>query len=254
KAVFDRWRGTPAMQSNLSKNQELKTALLEETPWVLQAQSEEEQKRNIGLLFDLNKMSNEQQKAINTIADRQLSNGGFAWFTCGRDNWYITQYIVEGMGHLDKLGVKSIRDDKKVSNVVANAVRYIDDRILEHYNELVTRIKRDNGDLQKDHLDWIAIHYLYARSFFPEIAIQANTKTAVDYYKGQAEKYWLNKGMYAEGMIALALQRSGNSEIPARIVKSLEERALNHEELGMYWKYNTGYFWYQLPIETHALM
>ena len=24
--------------------------------------------------------------------------------------------------------------------------------------------------------------------------------------------------------------------------------------MGMYWKYNTGYYWYQLPIETHSLM
>lgn len=254
KAVFDRWKGTPAMQSNLSKNQELKTALLEETPWVLQAQSEEEQKRNIGLLFDLNKMSNEQAKAMNVIADRQLSNGGFAWFPGGEDNWYITQYIVEGMGHLDQLGVKSLREDQKIYAVITNAVHYIDDRLLEHYQELKNQIKRSGGKMEDDHLDWIAMHYLYARTYFLEIEIPSNLKEAFDYYKKQAEQYWLNKGMYAEGMIALSLSRLDNAQTPAKIVKSLKERSLNHEELGMYWKYNTGYFWYQLPIETHALM
>ena len=59
KRVFDQWKNieTDALKSNLSKNQELKYALLEETPWVLDAQSEEQQKKNIGLLFDLNRMS-----------------------------------------------------------------------------------------------------------------------------------------------------------------------------------------------------
>ena len=43
--VFDQWKGTDALLSNLQKNQELKSLLLEETPWVLEAQSEEQQKK-----------------------------------------------------------------------------------------------------------------------------------------------------------------------------------------------------------------
>ena len=74
------------------------------------------------------------------------------------------------------------------------------------------------------------------------------------YYLEQAEKYWLGKGLYQEGLIAMALQRNGRTAVPKDIVKSLKERSLNNDELGMYWKYNTGFYWFQLPIETHALM
>ncbi|MBL4650755.1 MAG: alpha-2-macroglobulin, partial [Aureispira sp.] len=75
KRVFDQWKNidTDALKSNLSKNQELKYALLEETPWVLAAQSEETQKKNIGILFDLNRMGNELAKARDKMADRQLA-------------------------------------------------------------------------------------------------------------------------------------------------------------------------------------
>ena len=38
------------------------------------------------------------------------------------------------------------------------------------------------------------------------------------------------------------------------MIKSFKERALNSDEMGMYWKYDRGYYWYQAPIETHALM
>ncbi len=256
KRIFDAWKNTPgSLESNLTKNQELKYALLEETPWVLQAQSEAQQMRNIGLLFDLNRMANESDKALSIIADRQMGNGGFPWFPGGSDNWYISQYIVEGLGHLKALGVSDITEDERMNTVVNNALRYIDEQLAEHYNELKRRIKRYGGNLENDHLSHIAIHYLYARSFFPDTPINSQTTEAFNYYLGQAEKYWLNRGMYSEGLIALGLHRfRSNSAIPGNIVKSLKERSLNNPELGMYWKYDTGFYWYQLPIETHALM
>ena len=57
-----------------------------------------------------------------------------------------------------------------------------------------------------------------------------------------------------QGMIALALHRFDSPEIPADIIRSLNERALHSEEMGMYWKTGRGYFWYQAPVETQALM
>ena len=47
---------TAAFLSNLQKNQELKAVLLEETPWVLEAKTEAQQKKNIALLFDMVRM------------------------------------------------------------------------------------------------------------------------------------------------------------------------------------------------------
>ena len=46
KAVFEKWKttDTSALLSNLQKNEELKSALLQETPWVLDAQNENQQK------------------------------------------------------------------------------------------------------------------------------------------------------------------------------------------------------------------
>jgi uncharacterized protein YfaS (alpha-2-macroglobulin family) len=260
KQVFDSWKNISpdALKSNLSKNQELKYALLEETPWVLNAQSEEAQKRNIGLLFDLNRMSNELEKALKTLEERQMPSGGFPWFPGGRENWYITQYIVEGMGHLKYLGVteekSGLTKKQMAGDMLTEAVKYIDEELLNHYNELVRRSKKYKFDLKDDHLDHMAIHYLYTRSFYLEIPISKKVQVAFDYYEGQAEKYWLRKGMNSEGMIALALQRLDKPTQPALIVKSLKERSLNNEEFGMYWKYPTGYYWYQAPIETHALM
>ena len=245
KQIFDAWKGTDAMKSNLSKNQELKSALLEETPWVLDAQSEEQQRRNIALLFDLNKMSQEKASDLKTLVERQLSNGGFAWFPGGRDSWYITQYIVESIGHLQTLGVDL--GDKDLSNVLNNAVRYIDDRLVEDYEAK----KRFNKDPR---LTGMVIHYLYARSFFTNIPMQGKVNKVVKHYQDKVEKDWVSQSLYYQGMLALSSDRFDMKAEANAIVASLKERALNHEELGKYWKYDRGYYWHQMPIETHSLM
>ena len=62
---------TAALLSNLQKNQELKSVLLEETPWVLQAKNEEQQKKNIALLFDMVRMSSEMNSAYEKLKQMQ---------------------------------------------------------------------------------------------------------------------------------------------------------------------------------------
>lgn len=253
KRVYDRWKANPqsaALKSNLSKNQELKYALLEETPWVLDAQSEEQQKQNIALLFDLNRMADERERALNTLAERQLNSGAWPWFTGGQDSWYITQYIATGFMHLQKLGAFDPQKDQKSEQMLDKALGYCDRKINDQYAELERLVKEGKAKMEDDHLDGMTIQYLYLRSFAP---VDRPNKE-LSYYLGQAEKYWLGKGLYQEGLLALALHRNGRKDSAAKIVASLKERATMKEELGMYWPVDWGYYWYQLPVETQALM
>lgn len=256
KRVFERWQNLEpeALVSELEKNQELKAVLLEETPWVRQAQSETEQRQRIGLLFDLNNMSYEQDKALAQLEEMQQPSGGFPWFPGGRESWYITQYILEGMGHLRALGVQDVQPGSRVWNISTRAAGFVDREMAEYYEDILRRAKAEKDELDKDHLSNIAIHYLYARSLFPELPVEGKAKEAWDYFLGQGKKYWLQKGLYEQAMLAVVMQKTDNEETAGRIVKSLRERALYNDEMGMYWKYNTGYFWYQAPIETHAMM
>ncbi|HNO70202.1 MAG TPA: alpha-2-macroglobulin family protein, partial [Bacteroidia bacterium] len=254
KAVFDSWKQSTseAFYSNLEKNQELKSLLLNETPWVLDAQDESERKKRVGLLFDFNKMSNELSTALSKLVKMQSSNGGWPWFAGMPEDRYITQHIVTGMGHLDHLGIKNIREDAMTWDMIKNALFYLDNRIGEDYEHIV---KIDKKNIDKDHLGQLQIQYLYARSYFKDIPIDKENQPAFNYYKGQAQKYWLAKGRYMSGMIALSLNRFDDKKTPATIIKSLKENALYSEEMGMYWKESyEGFYWYEAPIECHALL
>ncbi|MBK7433530.1 MAG: alpha-2-macroglobulin [Chitinophagaceae bacterium] len=254
KAVFEKWKNTDtaALLSNLQKNEELKSALLQETPWVLEAQSENQQKKNIALLFDMVKMSSEQDKALGKLKEMQSSNGGFTWFKGGADDRYMTQYIITGIGHLKKLNAFSGDSYQRIKGIVEKAIPYLDKKIKEDYDELI----RYKAKLSSNNLGYYAIQYLYMRSFFPEYKVPETSQTAYKYYRGQSQKYWLSNSKYMQAMIALSLHRTQDEKTPAAIIRSLKENAIIKEEMGMYWKEWTtgGYYWHQAPIESQAMM
>lgn len=256
KKVFDSWKNiTPnALLSNLEKNQELKSLMLEETPWVMNAQNESERKQRVALLFDLNRMGNELGSALNKLEKMQVYSGGWPWFPGMPESRYITQHVVTGMGHLDHLGVKNIREDKKAWNMIEKAVHFLDNEIRKDYEWLK---KYYPNEMDKNHIGSDQIQYLYARSYFmKDIDMASKNKEAFEYYKGQAKKYWLSNNLYIQGMISLALYRFDDKVTPMDIIKSLKEKAIYSEEMGMYWKDLAagGWYWYQAPIESEALL
>ncbi len=254
KQIFDAWKTSSpdAFLSNLEKNQELKSAILEETPWVLQAKNETENKKRVALLFDLNKMSYEQSQAFKKLLQKQSSNGGFMWFDGMPDDWYITQHIVTGFAHLDKLGVIKMQENPEIWNMLTKAVSYCDNRMREEYEQM----KRYNKNWKTtNNLSYMAIQYLYMRSYFHnKIELSGSNKEHFAYYKKQEQTYWLKNTRYMQGMMALSLHRYQDTKTPQDILKSLKENSINSEEMGMYWKENYGYYWYEAPIEMQALM
>jgi hypothetical protein len=254
KTVFDAWKSSSpeAFMSNLQKNQELKALMLEETPWVLDAQDESERKKRVAVLFDLNRMSNELNAALRKLEKAQVYSGGWPWFPGMEESRYITTHIITGMGHLDKLGVKNVREDRSTWNMVSKGVYFLDRQIVKDYDYI---IKYHKNYLNEQHIGYDHVQYLYARSYFKDLPMTKETQDAVMYFKKQAEKYWLNFNLYAQGMLGLAAHRFEMKALSGDIVKSVREKAIRNEELGMYWKDNVvGYYWYQSPIETHALM
>lgn len=254
KSVFDAWRNyqPEALQSNLEKNQELKELLLRETPWVRDANDEAEQKRRIGVLFDLNRMADEQNRALNQLRQMQYPSGGWPWFAGGLENRFITQHIVAGMGHLDKLEVKSIRDNNPTWNMTTSAIQYLDVELKKQFEDL----KRYNENWQEiESVPYIVVHYFYTRSFFRDVPVNASNKEAFDFYFEKMKEDWLSDQLYRNGLAALAFHRYDESSLAIQIVTSLDEQSITNEEMGMYWKSNVAsWWWYQAPIETQALM
>ena len=243
--IFAQWANDPeALKSELEKNEELKEALIAETPWVRHAQSEEQQRRDIALLFDVNKLANEFKSAISILSGRQSVNGGFCWTANGRDNQYTTRYVLEQLLKLKRL---TKLENNEVDQMINKGMNYLTKRVKEDFNKWEKTLKKQSG-LPYDIVHYSYIHAMYNGSLFGDIGVAAKT-----YYGSAFKKHWLELSPYGQSMIGLAHMRSDKDELSTLILESLEERAIRNPQLGAYWKNNNAYHWYNLGIEQQAL-
>jgi hypothetical protein len=251
RRIFEQWKNTETPESPLEKNEDLKAVALEETPWLRQANSETQARRNVGILFDENRLNYETQRVLQKLAEQQLGDGAWPWFPGGPANDYITLYIVTGFGRLRHLGV-----DVDV-NPAVRALERLDAWLAERYQQIQRNPNAE--DYVPSPTDAL---FLYGRSFFlKDRPIDAAYRTAFDFFLGQARKHWLKTGSrQSQGHLALALKRFGAStgttdSTPVDILRSLRERAARSEEMGMFWRDTEfSWWWYRAPIETQALM
>ncbi|WP_146438967.1 alpha-2-macroglobulin family protein [Crateriforma conspicua] len=243
--IFEQWRGTETLDSPLLKNEDLKAVMIEETPWYRQAQAESQARRNVAVLFDTNRLNDELDRAVEKLADRQLDDGTWSWFPGGRQNRYITLYIVTGFGRLDHLGVNIETD------VVDLAIPELDTWMTEIYEDIKAK------DRDKNHLSSTVALYLYGRSFFlKDHPIAAEHRQAIDYWVDQASTHWLKlANRQSQAHLAIALKRFGKTSSARAIMVSIKERSVTDEEMGMFWRdTELSWWWYRAPIETQAMM
>lgn len=244
--IFEQWKNTDALKSNLQKSQDLNSVNLDETPWVREAKSEEESKKRIALFFDKNTMDHELNDAMDTLRKRQGPNGLWPWFPGAKESEFISLGIVTGLARLDKMGVKVPR------SVAIKALDALDAWIYEIYRDIVRL-----GNLKENNLSHLISSYLYGRSFYlSEKSIDAKYQPAIDYYLDQAQEYWpkLDSRM-SEGQLALGTYRFNRPKVSEEILASLRERALHSDEMGMYFgDLDASYYWYRAPIESQTIM
>lgn len=246
RRVFDLWKNTPALDSPLEKNQDLKSAMIEETPWLREAKTESQSRRNVGLLFDANRLDEETAQTLRKLSERQLSSGLWSWFPGGPPSEYISLYLTTGFGRLRHLGVE-IDLEPALKSLAA-----LDAWMTRSYREI--QKLPSPADHVPSHLE---TDYLYCRSFFlKDRPIAREDQEAVDFFLGQARKFWLRTDCrQCQAQLALALQRFGDADTPPAIMQSLKERAVRDEELGMFWRdAEPSWWWYRAPIETQAMM
>ena len=204
--------------SELEKYEDLKAILLKETPWVLEAKSEAQQRANIAKLFDTEAINKNISSAYDILEQKQTVNGGWPWMDGMPESEYITQYILSGLG---RLGIDDFMTKK--------AFHFIENQIVERYLKLDTQKKKDNAIC-----DFMTMRELFAMSYF-----QYNTSDkfneAKTFYINKLRTDWRRYEVEDLAYIALILDRNNVKDISTLIIKSLRERAIKNE-LGMYWR------------------
>ncbi len=256
KEIFDQWKNTNAQElvSKLESNPELKLALLEETPWVLQAKNETDRKKNLAVLFDLNRIAKEQNASLNKLKAMQYANGGFPWFNKMPASSNITMHLAKGFAHLINLGVIDLQRSEMM--MFKEAVRYLDNNITDYYKDLLRLSKDKKINLNDKHINYFVVQYLYLRANVEAVNLSKIETEAISYFTSQLSKYWLSMSLSEQAMAAIVFTKRNMASESNKVFDALRQRSLYNPEMGRYWKEMTvsSYLWNEAPIETMALM
>ncbi len=226
-----------ALMSLLSQNNELKTLLLSETPWVLEADSETEQLRRLGQLLDENQLNKTINDTWIKIKNLQMNDGSWSWIGKQHPSWYITQYFAKGLADLQALGVQI---DKSILDRI---LQVLDKEYERRYAQLNKKERDKNLGLGSMEIEW-----LYIRAI---LSLEEND--ASKYFGSLLSKKWQNFSLSSQSTIGTIALLKGDKDLAKRLMASFQDRAQNKKELGKYWNQNrNGYGWYENNLETQA--
>ena len=251
KAVFESWKlqgGTKeTFLSNLQKNQEVKNIILSESPWVLEAQTEEQQKERIATLFDLNNIRSNNIAALTRLQELQNSNGAWSWYKGMNGSRSVTTYIAELNARLAMLTGEKLSGS--ALSLQQKAFAYLHQSALDEYKEI---LKAQKDGVKFTGVSGSILQYLYLIAISGEQVPAAN-KAAYTYYLSKVGELLTSPSMDTKAIAAIVLDKAGRKKEAQEFVASLKEHLTKTDEQGMFFAFNENpYTWGGMQMQAHV--
>ena len=245
KDIFAAWSkeqgDETSLMSNLEKNQELKDLVLDETPWVADANREKEQKERLSDFFDANLIDQRLMSSLENLKKLQNPDGSWSWWPGMEGSMTMTVEISEMMVRLNQM--TSTQNDTK--KMLTKSFGFMGKEIVRLVKEMKKNAKKGWIPTFPSHmaLQWLYICALDGRE------LPADVRNANTYLKNLLKKETRNQSIYDKAMSAIVLNNK-------TYVKSLKEYTVYREDMGRY--YDTPralYSWrdYRIPTQVAAM-
>lgn len=250
KTVFDQWRlenGQESLVSSLEKNRELKDIVLNETPWVADADKEGDQKRMFANYFDESTLANNLSTTLEKLGKLQSTvDGSWCWWP-GMDygSAPLTAAITETLVRLDNM----VGTQAAAKKMVDKAMTFLGNTVVKEYEEAREHEKR--GESVYINVD-NAVHYLYICAI-GDRKLTDKEKAAADYLLEKLKERNTGLNLYYKALMAVVLAGRGDMQLAREYVQSLDEYSVATEEMGRYYDSpRTGYSWFDYGIPTQV--
>ena len=236
------------LQSALDKNQELKNLVLDETPWVADAQRETEQRKALANFFDENMLSYRLEQALKGLRNLQNSDGSFSWWKGMSGSPCMTAEVLEFLTRLDLLA----GNNSETRSLISNANRFLGKTVVKEVKEL-KNLEKENKPVYI--YDYHALQWIYVNAISGN-KLSSGEKEAKEYLMNYLETKRRTESIYSKALMAVVLAKDGQTEKALEYLKSLKEYTVYTEEKGRY--YDTpraGYSWcnYRIPTQTAVI-
>ena len=251
--VIDSWKKQGAdkqtLLSNLEKNKAVKNILLKETPWVMEANDEREEKQRLAALFDVNDLQGNCNLWFEKLKDFRRWTDGYSWHKMSYPSIHTTLFVLDNFGRLRKAGI--MNDSLLKEAGYSTSLHYLDEQLRAEYEVLKQYHPKEMKEYA--YVGMYELYYFQVRSLFPEVKMYDGNKEAFSFYYDLAKDRWMTFPLYGKALAAIAFYRNGDQELAKQVVNSLREFSKTTDEMGMFWPSNTsGCLWSESAISTHT--
>lgn len=250
RSVFEQWKreaGQESLKSSLEKNQELKNIVLDETPWVADANRESDQKQMLANYFDSSTLANNLSTTLEKLRKLQSTeDGSWCWWPGMKfGSVPVTTTVAETLVRLDKMTGKQ-KDTRKMLDA---AMKFLGNRVVEEYEEI--KKNEDKGATPYVFVN-NTVHYLYINALDGR-QLSPKESEAADYLLESLKKNNTALHLYYKALMAVVLAKRGETTLAEEYIKSLDEYTVETEEMGRYYDSpRTGYSWFDYSIPTQV--
>ncbi|MBR7043679.1 MAG: alpha-2-macroglobulin, partial [Prevotella sp.] len=237
-----------SLMSSLEKNQELKTMLLDETPWVADARHEADQKRLLSDYFDSNSVNYRLENNLAQLQKLQNADGSWSWWSEMPGSLYMTVAVSKMLVRLNAM----IGTQPNTESLLENAHRYMGRQMLKEVEEMKKAEKKGVKNLRPSEtaIDWLYLTSIDGRQLGKNVA-EART-----YLVNLLAKQTRDLSIYGKAHSAIILAKNGYAQKAKEYLQSIREYSVYTEEMGRYLdtrKALYSWFDYKIPTEVAAI-
>lgn len=208
------------LHSNLEKDKELKSVMLNNTPWVNDARSETLRMKSLVDYADTDKARRSVERLVEELRKAQLADGGWSWCPGMESSSFITSYVLHILAQMKNMDC--LPDDAE--KMAVKAFRYVDNAFAEAWN----KSKREYVPVTS------LLQYLYDKSAFKGVGATSSFKPLDAVAMRRFAADWRDFGISDKATAAMLFERRGNVRLARTLLESLRQFASVSEEKGMW--------------------
>ncbi len=229
--AIKQWAENPtdsALISMLQKNEDLKIAVLNSTPWVQAAKSQTERMANLAMIFDENEVNKSIDSALKILSDLQNNDGGWSWSKWSEtSSVWVTANVLDMLGQLRRFGW--LPANSKLQDMIEKALKYYDSTV-------------EKTDML----------YCLVRPMFSS-KVSTNGEKVIKATLSDLKKEWKNiTDPASKAMAAQALYLNGEKKSALEIMKSVSEFGVYTKDQGLSFPSVNALYSYGLLLEAYS--
>lgn len=255
KQTMELWKndasqnGGSTLQSALQKNESLKQIVLAETPWLLDADRESEQKQQLMGYFNESQINYRLADNLLRLSRLQNADGSFAWWKGMEGSPYMTMSVLQTLTRLNHM----VGEQNETKTIVRTAFAYMDKQMAREVKEM-KKIESE-GKVKNVRPSELAVQYLYASTLAGR-DMQQSAKRNFDYLISRLATQNTEFSIYGKAVSAVVLAGNNHRKQAANLLESIRQYTVYKEDMGRYFdtpKALYSWFDYRIPSQVAAI-